>query len=88
MSIAGNISDHQKTRFNEFIKQGTNMKQEVADLNEALKDLAKTLGEEMNIEPKLLMKAVNIAFKGSEQAEAERENNSTLEELLALCGLI
>lgn len=88
MSLEGNISDHQATRLKEFIKQGTHMKQEVADINEALKDLGKTIGEEINVEPKLLMKALNIAFKGKDQAETERENFSTIEELLAVVGVI
>ncbi len=88
MSLEGNISDHQKTRITDFIKQGTHMKQEVADINESLKDLAKTIGDELQVKPAVLMKAVNMAFKGAEKAEDERENFSTVEEILALVGII
>jgi hypothetical protein len=86
MSLEGNTSEHQKTRIKEFIKQGSHIKQEVADLNESLKDLAKAIGEEVGVKPALLSKALNIAFKNN--AEDERENYTTVEEILALAGII
>lgn len=85
MSLEGNVSEHQKTKIREFIKQGSNIKQEIADQNEALKDLAKTIGDEINVPAKLLTKALNIAFKN--KVEDEREDFSTVEEILAIAGL-
>ena len=88
MSIEGNISDHQKTRIKDFIKQGVIMKQEIKDLSDSIKDLAKTIGEEVNVKPAVLNKALNIAFKGNEKAEEEREQFTDIEEILALAGVI
>lgn len=85
MSLEGNISDHQKSKIKEFIKAGSAIKQEVADQNEALKDLAKTIGDEIGVAPKLLTKALNIAFKN--KVEEEREGNTTVEEILIIAGL-
>lgn len=85
MSLEGNVSEHQKTKIREFIKQGSHIKQEIADQNEALKDLAKTIGDEIGVKPALLSKALNIAFKN--KVEEEREGNTTVEEILVIAGL-
>lgn len=82
------LSSSQISRIKEFIKQGIVIKQEVKDLNEALKDLSKTIGEELNVKPALLNKSLNIAFKGSEKAEEEREDFTSVEEILAAAGII
>jgi hypothetical protein len=86
MSLEGNISEHQKTRIREFIKQGSTIKLEIQDQQEALKDLGKTIGEEIDVKPALLLKALNIAFKN--KADDERENFTTVEEILAVAGVI
>lgn len=85
MSLEGNVSEHQKTKIREFIKAGSTIKQEIADQSEALKDLAKTIGEEIGVKPALLSKALNIAFKN--KVEEEREGNTTVEEILIIAGL-
>jgi hypothetical protein len=85
MSLEGNTSEHQKTRIREFIKQGSTIKQEIEDQGEALKDLAKAIGEEVGVKPALLTKALNIAFKN--KVEDERDSFSTVEEILAIAGL-
>lgn len=93
MSLEGNVSDHQATRIKEFMKAGSDMlseiqqrKEEIKDRNDALKDLAKTVGEEIQVDAKLLLKALNIAFKNT--AEEESENATTIEEILAIAGVI
>lgn len=86
--IEGTISDHQKTRIKDFITQGIRIKQEVKDLNDAVKDLAKTIGEEISVKPAVLTKALSIAFKGTEKAEEEREQFTDVEEILAVAGII
>lgn len=86
MSLEGNISEHHKTRLKEFIKQGSHIKQEIADLSDSLKDLSKTIGEEIDVKPALLNKALSVAFKN--KADDERENFTTVEEILAIAGII
>jgi division protein CdvB (Snf7/Vps24/ESCRT-III family) len=83
-----NLSDTQQTRIKEFMKQGMKLKLEVQDINEALKDLAKTIGDEIQVKPADLSKALNAACKGSEQVENMRDSNSTVEEILAIAGII
>lgn len=86
-------SEHQNVRIREFIKAGSEMleeighrKEEIKDRNDALKDLAKTVGEDIQVEPKLLLKALNIAFKNT--AEEESAAATTVEEILAIAGII
>ena len=88
MSLEGNISDNQSSQIKQFMKAGKDMKQQVVDLNEALKDLAKTVAGEVGsgCEPKHLMKALNLAFKGG--IEDEQEAATVVEEILAICGEI
>lgn len=86
MSLEGNVTDHQRTQVREFIKQGSEIKQQQADLGDALKDLAKTIGEDIGVKPALLSKALNIAFKN--KAEDERDDFTTVEEILAIAGII
>ena len=88
MSLEGNVSDHQSQKIQQFVKTGKDMKQQVADLNEALKDLAKQVASDVGsgCEAKHLMKAVNLAF--GNKVEAEQEAASIVEEILAVCGEI
>ena len=88
MSLDHNIGENEKLRIKDFITQGIRMKQEVKDINDALKDLSTAIGEEINVKPNILMKALGIAFKGQEKAQEEQESFTTVEEILALVGII
>lgn len=88
MSLEGNVSDHQQKQVKQFITTGMNMKQQIVDLNEALKDLAKSVAGEVGsgCEAKHLMKALSTAFKG--KVEDEQEAATIVEEILAIAGII
>ena len=75
-----NFSSDDQAKIKEVIRSGTNVKQEVKDLNEGLRDTVKAVGEELNIKPAVLMKAINVAFKDS--MSVEREDFEDLEVLL------
>ena len=79
MAIA-NFSSDDQVKIKQIIQQGTNVKQEVQDLNEGLRDTVKAVALELNIKPAVLMKAINVRFKDS--AAAEREDFEDLEVLL------
>ena len=79
MAIA-NFSSDDQAKIKQIIQQGTNVKQEVQDLNEGLRDTVKAVALELNIKPEVLMKAINVRFKDS--AAAEREDFEDLEVLL------
>lgn len=85
MSLANQtISDHEKLKIKQFMDQGLKIILEVEDLKGALTDLAKTLGEELNIKHALLMKALRAAHK--QTLEDDKEALDTVEELLVLTG--
>jgi hypothetical protein len=75
-----NFSSDDQAKIKEVIRSGTNVKQEVKDLNEGLRDTVKAVGDELNIKPAVLMKAINVAFKDS--MSVEREDFEDLEVLL------
>ena len=79
MAIA-NFSSDDQAKIKQIIQQGTNVKREVQDLNEGLRDTVKSVALELNIKPAVLMKAINVRFKDS--AAAEREDFEDLEVLL------
>ena len=70
MAIA-NFSSDDQVKIKQIIQQGTNVKQEVQDLNEGLRDTVKSVALELNIKPAVLMKAINVRFKDSAAAECE-----------------
>ena len=75
-----NFSSDDQAKIKAVISSGTNVKQEVKDLKEGLRDTVKAVGEELNIKPAVLMKAINVAFKDS--MSVEREDFEDLEVLL------
>ena len=75
-----NFSSDDQAKIKSVISSGTNVKQEVIDLNEGLRDTVKAVGDELNIKPAVLMKAINVAFKDS--MSVEREDFEDLEVLL------
>jgi len=57
-------SQDEKKKLTQLIKEGMTVKQEIADLNEGLKDTVKAIAEEMNVNTKILNKAISVAHKG------------------------
>ena len=57
-------SQDEKRKLTQLIKEGMQVKQEVADLSEGLKDTVTSVAKEMDISAKLLNKAINVAHKG------------------------
>ena len=78
------ITPENKKRITDFIDAGVKITQEITDLRQGLADTAKALGEELDIKPTLLKKAVRVAFKAS--LADEKENIDTVEDLLHVSG--
>lgn len=86
MSIANKtFTVDEQHRLAELVKQGVKIKQEVKDLNDSLKDTIKSVAETLDIDAKLLRKAVNSAFK-QDIAEKALEVNE-VEELLEMLNM-
>ena len=81
------LGPDQKARLQAFIENGLRIKQEVKDLSDSLKDLSKTVAEELGLKkPGPLMKALNTAFKNS--AADDREVADTVEDILNVTGYV
>lgn len=71
-------------RLKQLISEGCQVKQEVEDLNEGLKETVKAIAEELDVKPSQLNKAIRIAHKAS-MAE-ERAAMDEIEDILEAAG--
>ena len=55
----------EKAKLQQVINDGVNVKQEVEDLTEGLRDTVKAVAEELDLKPSLINKAINIAHKAN-----------------------
>ena len=78
------LTTNDKVRLNQFMDAGMKTFQEIQDLRDGLKDTAKTIAEELDIKPAILMKALRLAFKAT--LEEEKEAFSDAEEILEVTG--
>ena len=58
-------NEEQRAKLRQLIAEGTNVKQEVQDLSEGLRETVKAVADEMQIKPQILNKAINVAFKSN-----------------------
>ena len=49
-----NYNEEQKAKLKQLIMEGTNVKQEVQDLSEGLRETVKAVADEMQIKPQIL----------------------------------
>ena len=69
----------EKAKLISVIEQGSQVLQEVDDLQGGLRDTIKAIAEELDIKPSLLTKAINIAHKRSwNQASEEYDELETI----------
>lgn len=78
------VTPEDKKKLTSFIDAGISIMQQIADLREGLNDTAKNLGEEMEIKPMELKRAVRVAFKAS--LEEEKDKLSLVEDILHVSG--
>lgn len=84
MSDLGSIGPEDKKRLDETVRVGLQQLQEIDDIRESLKDLVKTVSEEMNIKPKNLMSAIRMAHKAT--LADKKDELDTVEEILHVTG--
>ena len=77
-------NEEQRAKLRQLIAEGTNVKQEVQDLSEGLRETVKAVADEMQIKPQILNKAINVAFK-SNMADIQ-EQMDELESILVSTG--
>jgi uncharacterized protein YpuA (DUF1002 family) len=74
----------EKTKLLATIDQCVQVLQEVDDLKAGMRDTVKAVAEELDIKPKLLNKAISIAFKGN--WNEVNEDFDELENILVTTG--
>jgi hypothetical protein len=79
-----NFDSNSKTKLTQIINEGMQVMSEVEALNAGLSDTIKAIGEELQIKPSVLKKAIRIAHKAS--YAAEKEDQELLEEILTTAG--
>lgn len=83
MSIEA-LSSEDRAKIKKLIEEGIRVKQEIADLNEGLKDVVKNVAADLSIAPKALNKAITMAFRSTLNEEKDTLND--VEEILVLAG--
>jgi hypothetical protein len=53
----------EKKKLERLIKEGSTVLQEIADLNEGLKETVKAVAEELEVKPAIINKAIKVAYK-------------------------
>jgi len=87
MALDTILSADEKAKIKNTIEEAVKVKQEIADLNEGLKDVVTHVCEETGIPKKELNKAISISFKAQEDHRAYENAQDELDavgELLAL----
>jgi hypothetical protein len=59
-------------RIRQLIKEGVQVQAEIKMLREGLSETVKAIGEEIDVKPKVLNKAITIAFKDSLHDEKDQ----------------
>ena len=81
---ARTYSPEEQAKLKRIIDEGSNVLQEVEDLNAGLKDTVKAVAEELEVKPALINKAIKIAHKGEWSKYSEAFDS--LENLIIAVG--
>ena len=74
----------EQAKLKRIIDEGSNVLQEVEDVNAGLKDTVKAVAEELEVKPALINKAIKIAHKGEWSKYSEAFDS--LENLIIAVG--
>lgn len=78
------FTDAEKRKLSHLINEGMSVYGQIEVLQGGLTDTIKAIGEEMEIKPSILKKAIRTAYKASYQKT--QEENSLLEDILESVG--
>ena len=74
----------EQAQLKRIVDEGSNVLQEIEDLNAGLKDTVKAVSEELEVKPALINKAIKIAHKGEWSKYSEAFDS--LENLIIAVG--
>lgn len=78
------FNSESKAKLTQLINEGIQVKQEIEDLNAGLSDTIKAIGEEMDIKPSILKKAISIAHKS--KLTETNDDHELLNDILETVG--
>ena len=81
---ARTYSPEEQAKLKRIVDEGSNVLQEIEDLNAGLKDTVKAVSEELEVKPALINKAIKIAHKGEWSKYSEAFDS--LENLIIAVG--
>lgn len=86
-----NFGAADKTKIQHLINSGIDVMREIATLREGLKDTVSAVADELDIEKKVLNRAIRMAYKSAAQnqnvVEDAQEELDAVEQLLAAAGV-
>ena len=74
----------EQAKLKRIVDEGSNVLQEIEDLNAGLKDTVKAVSEELEVKPAIINKAIKIAHKGEWSKYSEAFDS--LENLIIAVG--
>jgi hypothetical protein len=89
-----NLSQEDMNKVKHVIRLGVTTKQEVKDLNDGFKETFNDVCKELDLDKKLIRKAISVSFKASQKGDknqivdAEREEIEEVAQLLNSIGTI
>lgn len=90
-STISNFSAGDKAKIQGLIASGVDVLREIATLKEGLKDNVTAVAEELDLKPKVLNRAIRMAYKSSQQnqnvIEDAQEELDEVEILLKTAGM-
>ena len=86
-----NFGPAYRARIQNLINSGIDTMREIATLREGLKDTVAAVAEELDMEKKVLLKAIRMAYKASDKnqnvIEDAQEELDAVEQLLSAAGV-
>lgn len=77
----GSLSSADKVRLKNLIDEGIQTMTDIATMREGLKETVDSIAEELEIEKRVLNKALQVAFKSSQNKDKLKENREELDEV-------
>lgn len=77
----GSLSTADKTRLKNLLDEGVQVMTDIATMKEGLKDTVEGIAEELEIKKSVLNKALQIAFKNSQNKDKLAETREELDEV-------
>ena len=81
-----NFNEAEKQKLIQIIKEGSQVLGEIDDLKGGLRDTIKAIGEELEVKPGLISKAITIAHKDS--YKSVQDDLDMVDSILAAAGKI